>query len=90
MKSIIGFPLLMITVVIRVLLVGFLSAIFCVYTVDYLTSSSFGTFNLVLITVYFATICTFSVVFVEAFYIFQRRSKKKTALNKDKEKYGLK
>lgn len=90
MKAFLNVPLLLITVFFRVLAVGLLSALFCVYTVDYLLSSSFGTFNLVIITVYFATICTFSVVFVEAFYFFQRKSKKKNVIDKDKEKYVLK
>ncbi|MED4285525.1 hypothetical protein [Priestia megaterium] len=90
MKLLIGIPLQIVISLFRILFVGFLSALFCVYTVDYLLSSSFGTFNLVIIATYFATICTFAVIFVEMFYFFQRRSKKKNVVQKDKEKYVLK
>ncbi|WP_456363881.1 hypothetical protein [Priestia aryabhattai] len=90
MKLFIGIPLQILISFFRILFVGFLSALFGVYTVDYLLSSSFGTFNLVIIATYFATVCTFAVLFVETFYFFQRRSKKKNLEKKDKDKYVLK
>lgn len=90
MKSIFKIPLRLILIILRIMLVGFLSALFCVYTVDYLLSSSFGTINLVIIAVYFSGICTFTIFFVEAFYFFQKRSRKKLIVGKDKEKYALK
>lgn len=90
MKSIISFPFRFILALIRIVFVGFISGLFCVYTVDYLTSSAFGTKNLVIITFYFSSICTFSVIFVEMFLYLQRKSKKTNKVKKDTEKYGLK
>ncbi len=90
MKALIKFPALLIVSFFRILFIGLLSGLFCVYTVDYLLSSSFGAFNLVIITVYFTAICTFSIVFVEVFFHLQRKSKKQSIIKKDKEKYSLK
>lgn len=90
MRSILKFPLRFIVSVLRIIFVGLFSGLFCVYTVDYLTSSSFGTFNLVVIAVYFTLICIMCVLFVEIFTYLQRKSKKTTAIKKDKEKYDLK
>ncbi|MGF7535706.1 hypothetical protein AAGG74_18795 [Bacillus mexicanus] len=90
MRSFIKFPFRLILSLLRILFVGLFSGLFCVYTVDYLTSSSFGTFNLVIIAVYFTLVCIMAVLFVEIFTFLQRKSKKTTAIKKDKEKYDLK
>lgn len=74
----------------RMIFVGFVTAIFCVYTVDYLTDASFGTFNIVITVVYFLLVCIFAVLFVEFFTYFQRKEKRLNVKRKDAAQYAIK
>ena len=75
--------------VLRMLVIGLISFLFCIYTVDFLLNPKLGIDNLVIIIMYFSFVPVFFVVFIELFFYLYKKEKRNYHLNKEKEIYEL-